>query len=73
MDPVLLVKQVLQPFHFVIRHLLSIPLMGGALVMKRVVSYCQRRARYRCIFRSLHGKTCLTSCTLLKIRSALVL
>ena len=41
----ILVKQVLLPFHFFIRHLLSILLMGGALVTKRVVSYCQRRAR----------------------------
>ena len=39
------IKQVLLPFSYSVWHLLSILLMGGALVMKRVVSYFQRRAR----------------------------
>ena len=47
--------------------------MGGALVTKRVVSYCQRRARLRCICFSLRGKSGLTSCTLLTRRSVSVL
>ena len=47
--------------------------MGGALVTKPVVSYCQRRARLRCICFSLRGKSGLASCTLLTRRSASVL
>ena len=39
------IKQVLLPFSFSVWHLLSILLMGRALVTKRVVSYFQRRAR----------------------------
>ena len=39
------IKQVLLLFSFSVRHLLSILLMGGALVTKRVVCYFQRRAR----------------------------
>ena len=31
--------------------------MGGGLVTKRVVKYCQRRARLRCIYFSLRGKS----------------
>ena len=59
------IKQVLLLFSFFVRHLLSILLMGGTLVTKHVVSYCQRRARYCYICCSLHGKSRLTSCTLL--------
>ena len=47
--------------------------MGGPLVTKHVVNYCQRRARLHCICFSLHGKSGLTSCTLLTRRSASVL
>ena len=39
------IKQVLLLFGFFVRHLLSILLMGRALVMKCIMSYCQRRAR----------------------------
>ena len=47
--------------------------MGGALVTKRVVSYCQREARLRGICCSLRGKSRLTSCTLLTRWNASVL
>ena len=47
--------------------------MGGALVTKRVVSYCQIEARLHGICSSLRGKICLTSCTLLTRWSASVL
>ena len=39
------IKQVLLPFSFSVWHLLSILLMGKALVMKGIMSYFQRRAR----------------------------
>ena len=63
------IKQVLLPFSFSVWHLLSILLMGGALIMKRVVSYFQRRA----ICCSFHNKRCLISCTLLTRQRASVL
>ena len=34
--------------------------MGGALVTKCIVSYCQRRARYCHVSRSVHSKSRLT-------------
>ena len=45
MKPQQKIKQVLLLFSFFIWHLLSILLMGVALVTKRVMSYCQRRAQ----------------------------
>ena len=47
--------------------------MGMALVMKHVVSYCQRSVKVMLYFRSLHSKRCLTSCTLLTRCSTSVL
>ena len=44
MNPEQPIKQVLLLFSFFIWHLLSILLMGGALVMKHVVNYCQGSA-----------------------------
>ena len=45
MKPEYPIKQVLLLFSFFVRHLLLILLMDGALETKRVMSYCQRRAK----------------------------
>ena len=74
MKPKQPINQALLLFSFFVRHLLSILLMGGALVSKHIVSNCKKEqgnaVRICC---SLHGKNRLTSCTILTRHSSSVL